>query len=82
MTLRRAGDVTLTEQVLRGTFEYRGGALTLALRDEGVPPGGVAWRPLAAVELSPVDGPPSIRLQYPAPADGPDIVEAYRPRAP
>jgi hypothetical protein len=68
---RSGGDLS-AEYVARGTFQPRAdGAIDLRLReDDGRAP--IAWRP-----LSQLDG-EVLRLRYPDPADGPEIVETYQ----
>ena len=67
-TYRIAADGTVREFVATGTFSVEGSVVKLALREDG----GNIWRPRATLE----DG--MLTLTHPHPADGPDIIEAYK----
>ena len=67
-TYRVAADGTVREFVATGRFRLEGTVIELALTEEG----GNVWRPRAALQ----DG--TLTLTYPHPADGPDIIEAYK----
>ena len=58
---------TVREEVASGTFELSDSVLHLALQA-----GTYVWTPSAYLTGS------TIRLQYPSPVDGPDVVELYR----
>ena len=63
------GQGTLQEFVATGTFQLTDAGLRLALHQ-----GASLWTPTADLVGA------TITLQYPSPADGPDIVELYRLR--
>lgn len=68
----QSGGGLSAEYMARGTFQpHAGGAVDLRLweDDARVPP---AWQPLAQFDGE------VLRLRYPDPADGPEIVETYQ----
>lgn len=68
----QAAGVLSPEWIARGTFSIdRAGVLDLRLREDGGRSMYV-WRPNATLAHS------VLRIRYPDPADGPDIVESYR----
>jgi hypothetical protein len=67
VTYRVAADGTVREFVATGRFRVEGSVVELALTQDGF-----VWRPHATLQ----DG--TLTLTYPHPADGPDIIEAYR----
>jgi len=69
VTYRMDAQGTLREFAATGTFRLRGSILELALHEDGS-----VWKPTASIAGA------TVRLRYPHPADGADIVETYQRR--